>query len=140
MYSLIFHLSTFNKQLIRPTLSSTLVFHFRCVHFLSCILYNTNIHIHVMLPYFFTFLIFGLRLNAPRYLYAYTPPTNISHSWIFLFSHSKNNNVDMNDYWSTIWIVQPFRRTKILWLFRPTTMHCIDNNDSNNYMNIAMMK
>ena len=91
-----------------------------------------------LLSYFFTFLMFGLGLNVPRYVYAYTPPMNISHSQISLFSHSKNNNVDTNEGLSTVDRLA-IPSCQNLLSFRPTTMYCIDSNDSNNCMNIVMI-
>ena len=57
----------------------------------------------------------------------------------FPFPSLKKNNEDTNDGLSTMdRLAIPSYQN--LLSFRPTTMHCIDNNDSNNYMNIAMMK
>ena len=64
---------------------------------------------------------------------------NISHSQISLFSNSKSNNVDMNEGLSTVDRLA-IPSCQNLLSFRPTTMHCIDSNASNNYMNIVMMK
>ena len=56
MYSLIFHLSTFNKQLIRPTMSNTLVFYSRCVHFfiMYTLKHQCSYSCHVIIFYYFS--------------------------------------------------------------------------------------